>query len=274
VSPRLEVLESIIADGLALTPVQRTFAVRLTGAEHGRCVAEMPAALLGDPDEGGGAGALLVQADAVLGIAISSTLPVHLGVTTLSLDLRLVARHWPAEGEVRAEAGAVAVDDRTGVSSGEARAADGTLLATFGTRCAVIEAPEHWLHRRRGSGHARGSTPAAPVRLDARVSAGAERAELRAEPGPESANARGALLGGVLAMLADRVLVPLLGSPGGPEPVPHDLQVHYLRGTRPGPVSGDAEPVHPGRRLRTANAVLRDGDGRTLLTATGLAYRA
>lgn len=271
-SVRLRRLQSIIDDQLPLAPVHDAFDIRLTSVRPGRCAARMPATLLHGQRDPRSAGPLLVLADAVLGVAISSTLPEDRGVTTLRLSMRTSASRWPESGWLTASAAAADVDHESGTSRGEVRDQDGGLLAAFDTRCASIPSPEHWLHTDLvAPGQRTDRRPAGD--LDLELDAGSDQMTLRARTGSELGNARGAVQGGVLALLADLLLVPLLDRRDGPGgPLRHDVDVHYLRGVGPGGVTGRGERVHPGRRLSTARAELSDATGRPVITATGLAY--
>jgi uncharacterized protein (TIGR00369 family) len=278
VSPRLDRLRSLISREQPLAPVHDAFDIRLTEVSAGRCAARMPAELLVTQRDPRSAGPLFVLADGVLGVAISSTLPEDRGVTTLGLSMRTHASWWPSSGWLTATAGADDVDDEAGTSRGEIRDADARLLATFDTRCAVIDAPELWLSGDLERVDPAEAADATQRRLELGIDA--DTVTLTAPTGPGLGNARGALQGGVLALFADLLLMPLLDrrpertehSEEPAAPLRHDLSLHYLRAAAAGTIRGRAERVHPGRRLSTARAELHDATGRLLVTATGLGY--
>ena len=273
VTVRLRRLQSIIDRGLPLSPVHDEFDVQLLLVEAGRCTAGMPAELVIGQQDPRSAGPLLVLADAVLGIALSSVLPETLGISTLRLGIRLLASRWPISGRVTATARADDIDDESGTSHGWVRDDDGRLLATFDTRCAVLRAPEEWLHRFPDAGVERGEEEHPAGELNLELVADQDQVTMRAQAGPELGNVRSAVQGGALAWYADRLLVPLLDrGDQQPRPLSHDLDVHFLRGVSFGGLTGSAQRVHPGRRLRTARAEILDTDQRVMITATGLSY--
>lgn len=98
-----------------------------------------------------------------------------------------------------------------------------------------------------------------------------DRIEISAAPRPEWVGdpATGYLHGGILASLldlgADWALVGTIG-----RAVPTiDLTVHYLRAARLGPLHVTGRLVRPGRQVSTAEAEVRDDDGRSLALARG-----
>lgn len=274
-SVRLDRLRSLIDREIPIAPVHDVFGVRLVEVDTGRAVARMPTRLLTEQVDPRCGGPLWVLADCALGVSISSTLPQDRGLTTLRLAMHLVASWWPSSGWVTCVGGVDDVDAEDGTSRGEVRDSEGRLLATFDTRCAVIPAPEQWLHEtpRPASDGNRGDG-----QLDVELTVEPGTVAMRARTDSRLGNARGAVQGGVLGLLADRILMPLLTQPDAEAertPLRHDVEVYYLRGAgMNADLTGTAEQVHGGRRLRTARAAVLDPRGRPAITATGLAYPA
>ncbi|WP_156935175.1 PaaI family thioesterase [Pseudonocardia spinosispora] len=274
-SVRLDRLRSLIDREIPIAPVHDVFQVRLVGVGAGRAVARMPARSLTEQADTRCGGPLWVLADCALGVSISSTLPEDRGITTLRLAMHQVASWWPGSGWVTCVGTVDDVDAEDGTSRGEVRDSEDRLLATFDTRCAVIPAPEHWLHRTPEPAPDGSDSDG---QLDVELTVEAAAVSMRARTGSRLGNARGAVQGGVMGLLVDRMLMPLLDQPdaaGERTPLRHDVEVHYLRGAgMNADLTGTAEQVHGGRRLRTARAEILDPRGRPAITATGLAYPA
>lgn len=93
--------------------------------------------------------------------------------------------------------------------------------------------------------------------------------ELRFRPGEELCNENGVLQGGMVTAMLDATLGNAVKAtlPAGQSPITLEVSARFLRPAPPGPVLAFGRVLHRGRSLATAEAELRDADGRLLAHA-------
>jgi uncharacterized protein (TIGR00369 family) len=221
-------------------------------------------------------GAVLVLADAVLGIAIGSELPPGRRIATLSIRVSTVRCALPRDGGLVARAALRALTDDSGLSSGTIEDGEGALLARISSRCAVLpgesgaapgEAPFAGVSVASGVAEALGATV---VRLDDRGG------EITGRAAWEVSNTGGFVQGGALGALAEHALSRTLTAavPALAEADAQDLELVYLRGVRAdgGPLRCRTTVQHAGGSFAVAWAEVTGADGRAALLASGTRY--
>jgi uncharacterized protein (TIGR00369 family) len=135
----LEILRTVVEGTAPLAPIGVLMNFRLVEANEGHVVFE------GEPGEyhynpigivhGGFALTLL---DSALGCAVHSALPADVGYASTDVQVRFVRGMTVATGTVRCEARTVHVGRTTGLAEGRITDANGKLIATGTTACAIF----------------------------------------------------------------------------------------------------------------------------------------
>lgn len=135
----LEALRAIVSGAIAPPPMVALLGMSLTEVDEGRAVFEAdPGEHLYNPIgmvHGGFACTIL---DSAMGCAVHSTLPAGTGYSTTDVQVRLIRAITVSTGRVRAEGRAIHVGRSTAVAEGRLSDANGKLLATATTACAII----------------------------------------------------------------------------------------------------------------------------------------
>jgi len=243
-STPLERLRTVVGKPGAIARVHVAFGSVLDAVEPGRAVARVPAL---PPATLRGPGVVPMLGDLALSAAILATLPAGQGIATLTLHTTLLGPLPQAGEPLAVTAEFVGGTGSALAGRGDARAADGRLVAHLTCCCAVLPQAE-------GPSGAAGDPDPDPF--------AALGPDLRADP--SLANAAGGVQGGVLAaILADRMA-------GEGSVAVSDLDVTFLRAVRAdgAPMAVATESVHNGRRLVAARAQLCGDDGRPAAVAT------
>jgi uncharacterized protein (TIGR00369 family) len=270
-------LRAASRSGRPVAAAHARLGVRVSTVDPGACSAVMDNdGVLRDPDGRLAMGALLVVADAVLGIAIGTALPAGRRIATLRLRISMVDTAAPDDGPVIAHAGLRALSPDTGLSSGTVEDATGRLLARISTRCAELAgeslaAPEGRPYSGiRVAGGMAEAWDASVAHLDDRGAVVTGRASA------ELSNNGGIVQGGALGALAEFALSRTLttASPALRTADAQDLELTYLRGVPADDAVLTCRTTvqHAGSRLAAARAELAGADGRTALLATATRY--
>jgi acyl-coenzyme A thioesterase PaaI-like protein len=243
-STPLERLRSVVGRQGAIARVHVAFGSVLDAVEPGRAVARLPAL---PPPTLRGPGVVPVLGDLALSAAILATLPAGLGIATLTLHTTMLGPLPPPGEPLVVAAEFVGGPGSALAGRGDARAADGRLVAHLTCCCAVMS-------RAEGPSGAAGRPDPDPFAVLG--------PDLHADP--SLANAGGGVQGGVLAaILADRMA-------GEADADVADLDVTFLRGVAAdgAPMAVATESIHAGRRLAAARASLSGADDRPAAVAT------
>jgi len=243
------VLRRVVRDDLPLAPVHAAVHARLGAIEPGRVETILPAPD-GDPDA-----ALWLLGDFASGLAVTGTLDAGQRITTLRLTLHVLSRE--ITGDTLHAVGTL--DERlpdVALSTAVITDAAGRTIARAQGRNAVLSDEVA-----AGDGTSTPSWASPPVAVDDLVRDGAA-------PHDQAVNTAAVVQGGALAALPARALAGVLDGPAD------EASAAFLR---PVPADGrtvhaEAELEHGGRRLRSGRALLRDDQGRVVLSVSGLRY--
>ena len=232
-------VRAIAAREGAIAPVHAALGSVLEAVEPGRAVVRIPHL---PPHRLRGPGVVPVLGDFALSVAITSALPEGLRISTLTLHTAMVGPLPPPGAALMVCADLVGEPRGTAVSRGEARGADGQLVAHLTARVAVLPLTVE--------------SPLFPETPDPDAFAALGQDLLHAAP--SLANSTGGVQGGVLAAVLGHSIANAL-----PEGASGDLSVTFVRAV---PADGarmavEVAVAHGGRRMFAADARLRGGTG-------------
>ena len=137
----LILLNRMIRGELPAPPIAELLGIRLTEAEHGRCVfIGLPSFKHYNPSSQVHGGFALSIMDSALGCAIHTTLAAGETYTTLEIKVNMVRGMSENTGEVRAEGHVLHRGRTTATADGKLTDADGRLLAHAVTTCMIFPA--------------------------------------------------------------------------------------------------------------------------------------
>ena len=137
----LTLLNRMIRGELPAPPIAELLGIRLTEAEHGRCVfTGLPGFKHYNPSSQVHGGFALSIMDSALGCAIHTTLAAGETYTTLEIKVNMVRGMSENTGEVRAEGHVLHRGRTTATADGKLTDADGRLLAHAVTTCMIFPA--------------------------------------------------------------------------------------------------------------------------------------
>lgn len=135
----LDFLRGMIDGSIPQHPTSRTLGFAVTDAREGFvevCIEpqEFHANAVGSVH----GGVLAAMFDTAMGLSVSSTLEAGVGYTTLDLQVRYIRPIQPGQSAVRVHGFCEHTGRRTATARGEARDADGRLIATASSTCLVL----------------------------------------------------------------------------------------------------------------------------------------
>ena len=235
-------------------------------------------------------GAFLVAADAALGTAVATMLPLGTSVMSLTIHAQFLTLDPGRAGDFTVSGDALEIGTGSGFAAGTIIDDHGRMIARISTHCGFLpggqvavaplplSAPDAWSW---STGPA--TEDEALLAAIARRSAHARILEdatdsltLAAVSTPTLRNGRGDLQGGVLGMLAEQAITACLlrDSPPMSAADTMELAITFLRPVRASvpELQVTAGSDHTGRRFATARALASDGAGRLVASASGSRY--
>ena len=311
--PGVEQLRSFVDGRSPAPPVARLTGRRIVEAEEGRVVYALPVSpwLVG-PKGTVHPGVLALLADAPLLAAVISTLPPGTPATTAEVSSTFLGTAFEGD-ELRAEGRVVYADATTGLAEASITRRDGRLIGHATSRGFVLppldlpdetpvlqtppepeyDTPDPYLRPVEGgiltaaafndaSGlellrrQLAGELPRPPIdeltgmRL---VDAAEGRAAFALPASGWTANERGSVFGGMVALLASSAGSAAVQTvaPPGTEFAALDMKLNIVRPAFPdgSELLAKATVIHSGRRLAIASTEVVGGDGNTVAIATG-----
>jgi uncharacterized protein (TIGR00369 family) len=137
----LEALQAMIAGEIPPPPIVRLLGISMASAAHGVVTMELPIGeYLYNPIGSVHGGVAATLLDSVMGCAVQSTLPHGRLYTTLELKISYIRPITVAIGIVTATGRTISSGRKAAFAEGQITDAEGKLLVTASTTCAVWEA--------------------------------------------------------------------------------------------------------------------------------------